>query len=232
MVSDTPIDERRFSDREIREILKKAVEKAPSRALVKSEGLSLAELQSIGQEVGIDPSRIEDAARAVALSGGKNANPLFGAPTVYHIERKVPGGVDPEDTPEILSLIRRVMGRQGEVDDIHGSLEWKAEGDSGGRYITLSEKDGLTTVTGAANLTNAAVLTFLPAGVVGALASFIGLVKFAQDGSQLGLIVFLTVFPIFYGILRQVFKVLSRSEAKKLEALVDELVAYTEGDGS
>lgn len=230
-MTDTPIEERKFTDREVREILKKAVEKAPSRALVKTEGLSLAELQSIGQEVGIDPARIEDAARSVVFSSGNTANPIFGAPTVYHFERKAPGELDTEDTPEILSVIRRVMGRQGEADDVHGSLEWKAEGDSGGRYVTISEKDGITTVTGAANLMNAAVLTYLPAGVVGALASFIGLVKFLQDGSQIGLIVFLAVFPIIYGILRRVFRGISRSEATKLQQVVDEVAALTAGEG-
>ncbi len=55
-MTDTPIDERRFTDREVHEILKKAVEKAPSRALATSEGMSLTELKAIGAEVGIDPS--------------------------------------------------------------------------------------------------------------------------------------------------------------------------------
>lgn len=230
-MTDTPIGERRFTDREVREILKQAVETAPSRALVRSEGLSLAELKSIGQEVGIDPARIDDAARSVALSGGKKVNPIVGAPTVYHFERKVPGELDTEDTPEVLSVIRRVMGRQGEADDVRGSLEWKAEGDSGGRYVTISERDGITSVTGSANLTNAAVLTFLPGGIVGALASFVGLVKFAQDASQMGLIVFLAVLPIVYGILRGVFRSISRSEARKLQQVVDEVAALTEGEG-
>lgn len=36
-MADTPMDERRFTDQEVHEILKRAVEKAPSRALVKSE---------------------------------------------------------------------------------------------------------------------------------------------------------------------------------------------------
>ena len=62
-MADTPIDERKFTDREVREILKKAVERGPSGALAKSEGLSLTELKSIGEEVGIEPARLEDAAR-------------------------------------------------------------------------------------------------------------------------------------------------------------------------
>ena len=45
---DTPIDERKFTDREVHEILKKAVARAPSQALVQREGLSLAELKAIG----------------------------------------------------------------------------------------------------------------------------------------------------------------------------------------
>ena len=228
-MADAPIDERKFTDQEVREILRKAVEKAPSRALARSEGLSLAELKSIGQEVGIDPARLEEAARAVALKGETRPSLLLGAPTVLNLERKVEGAFDPEDTPEILSLIRRTMGQQGEVDEIHGSLEWTAKGDSGERYVTLSPRDGTTTIRGSANLTNAAVLTFLPAGAVGLIASLVGLIKFVQAGSLVGLIVCLAVVPVLYAILRTIFGKISEAESARLQRVVEDLARLTEG---
>jgi hypothetical protein len=230
-MADVPIDDRKFTDEEVREILKKAVEKAPSRALVKSEGLSLAELKSIGGEVGIDPDRMEDAARAVALRKDNRPNRVLGAPTVLNFERKVQGEVDPEDTPEVLSLIRRTMGRQGEVDEIHGSLEWTANSDAGERYVTLTSREGTTTISGSANLSNTAVLTYLPAGMMGLIASFVGLIKFVQDGSQVGLFVCLAVLPILYPILRTIFSKVVGSESAKLEMVVNELARLTEGSG-
>ncbi len=223
-MADIPIEERRFTDEEIRAILKKAVEKSPSRALAKkSEGLSLAELKTIGEEVGIDPARLEDAARAVASGGANRSNALVGGPTVVNFERKVEAEFDPKQTPDILAVIRRTMGHQGEVDEIHGSLEWRAEGDIGARYVTLSPREESTTITSSANLTNAAVITYLPAGIVGGIASMIGLITFAKDGSLIGLILALTVLPVLYTVLRTIYGKISGTESAKLERVADEL---------
>lgn len=228
---DTPLDERRFTDQEVHEILKKAVEKAPSRALVKSEGLSLAELKAIGGEVGIDPARLEDAARSIALGGGNRPDRLLGGPTVLHFERKVEGELDPKDTTEILSRIRRTMGRQGEVNEIHGALEWSDKGESGERYVTLSSRDGTTTIRASANLTQAAVVTYLPGGILGFIATLAGFARFAKSGSEVALIIGLTALPILYPILRTIFKKISSSESAKLQRVVDDLARLTEGSG-
>jgi len=230
IMTDTPLHERRFTDQEVREILKKAVERTPSQGLVRREGMSLAELKAIGEEVGIDPIRLEEAARAVILRSGHTSNRVLGAPTVLTFEQKVPGEFDPADTPEILAVIRRAMGYQGDVNEIHGSLEWTAKGDSGERYVTLSTRDGTTTILGSANLSNAAVLTFLPAGILGFISSLVGLIKFVQDGSSVGLVVCLAVIPILYPILRTIFGRLAGAESAKLQQVVRDLAQLTQGE--
>jgi hypothetical protein len=231
-LAETPIDETRFTDEEVREILKKAVESASSGALAKGDGMSLAELKTIGGEVGIDPTRLEDAARAVILAGRNRPNRFLGAPTVLNFERKVQGEFDPDDTPEILSLIRRSMGQPGEVDEIRGSLEWTGKNsDVGERFVTLTPRDGTTTITGASNLTGAAVLTFVLPGFFGLMTSIIGLAKFVKDGSEIGLILCLTILPILYPILRAFFSKISRSEATKIQQVVDDLALLTESTG-
>jgi hypothetical protein len=220
----TPIDERRFTDREVREILKKAVEGSPSRALAREEGLSLAELKAIGAEVGIDPDRLEDAARAVSRTdGGGRPNALLGGALLLNHERKVEGELDSSDTPDVLALIRRIMGQQGEVDEIHGSLEWKYKGDSGERYVTVTPREGTTTLQASANLTNGAVVTYLPGGIVGFLASLVGFLSFARSGNEVGLIAGLLFLPILYAALRTIFGKLSKAESAKLQKVVDEL---------
>jgi hypothetical protein len=231
-MTDVPIDERRFTDEEVREILKKAVEKSSSRALTrKPEGLSLAELKVIGEEVGIDPSRLEDAARSVALGGANQTNALLGGPTVVNFERTVEVEFDPKQTPEILSVIRRTMGQQGEVDEIHGSIEWRTKGDLGERYITISPREGSTAITGSANLTIAAVVTYLPAGIVGATLSFAALIASVRSGSLPGLIFVLTMIPVFFGVLRTVYGRISEAQSGKLNRVVDELAGLiSKGD--
>jgi len=230
-MADTPLDERKFTDQEVRAILKKAVEKASSKTLVRSEGLSLAELKSIGAEVGIDPNRLEDAARSIASRGNDQPNRILGGPRVLHFERKVEGEFDPADTPETLSVIRRIMGQQGEADEIHGSLEWAGKGEVGERYVTLSTRDGTTTIRASANLTQSAVVTFLPGGIVGTIASLVTFMTAANSGSQVGLVIGLAILPTLYTLLRTVFKKVSNSESAKLQQVVDELARLTEGSG-
>lgn len=228
-MADTPIDGRKFTDREVREILKKAVEATPSRALQRSEGLSLAELKAIGEEVGIDPARLEEAARAVTLRGGNPPNRILGAPMVLNFERTVEGELDPEDTLDALTVIRRTMGRQGDVDEIHGSLEWTVNGELGERSVTLASRDGTTAIRSSANLGNAAVLTYVPAGVIGLLTAMVGLIKFFKDGSVAGLVVCLVVALVLYPILRTVFSRISDSESARLQQVVDELARLPKG---
>jgi hypothetical protein len=227
-MADTPIEERRFTDREVHEILKKAVERAPSQALVKSEGLSLAELKAIGEEVGIEPARLEDAARAVTQGGSSRTERILCGSMVLNFERKVDREFDPDDTHEILSLIRRTMGQQGEVSEVHGALEWSAKGELGERYVTLSPRDGTTAIHSSSNLSNAAILTYLPTGIIGFFVSVAGLARFAKSGSEIGLILFFAILPILYPILRTIFSKISHSESAKLQQVVDELARLTE----
>jgi hypothetical protein len=227
-VSDPPIHERRFTDREVRAILKKAADESPGRSLMRPDGLTLAELKSIGAEVGLDAARLEEAARAVVEGRTNRPNRLLGGPTLVHFERRAEGEISEEETPEVLSVIRRNVGRQGKMSDAHGLLEWSDRSDSGERYITLSSRDGVTTVTGSSNLTNMAVLTYLPVGVMGLFTSLIGLIKYVKDGSELGLVLFIVVLPVLYMILRTILGHLTRSESLKMERAVDELTRLVE----
>ena len=230
-MSNTPMDERKFTDREVREILKKAVERTPSRALTRSEGLSLAELKSIAQEVGIDPARLEEAARSVVLTGGNPPNRFVGSPTVLTFDRKVQGEIGPQHTPEILARIRRIMGQHGEVDEIHGSLEWSSKGESGERFVTISSRDGTTTIQSSANLHQAAVVTFLPAGILGTVATTVGFIVAADSGNPLGMLFGLSVLPALYPFLRSIFRKVTQKETAKLQQVVEELGRLTEGPG-
>jgi hypothetical protein len=228
-MADQPLDERRFSDEEVREILRRAVEQASSsNALTRRDGLTLAELKEVAAEVGIDPARLDQAARSLVLRDADEGGRLLGGPRVVHLERSVTAAFRPEETPEVLSVIRRTMGTQGEVDEIHGSLEWSARGDAAERYVTLSPRDGGTAIRGSVNLSNAAVLTYLPAGLLGAITSLAGLIKYVQDGSVVGGILFLAVLPILYPILRTVYGRIARSEAQRLERTVEALARLPE----
>ena len=224
-MTETPFDERKFTDREVHDILKRAVDHTPSStALPRTEGLSLSELQAIGAEVGIDPKILEEAARGLTLGTGSWINTIIGAETVLNYERTVEGEFSPDHTHEILSLIRRVMGRHGEVADVRGSLEWSVKGETGERHVTVSPKNGSTTIHSSANITSVAIGTFAPAVIMGLVASVVGVVSWGETGNPLGLVAAATVLPAFYTIVRTVLKRLSKTESAKQHKVVDELV--------
>ena len=216
-------DEKRFSEEEVREILKRAMSGRQSRALAKGDGVSLSEIKAAAAEVGIDPSRIEEAAGSLTRSGGNRPNRFLGGPLVLDFERRVEGEVDREDTHEVLSAIRRITGQQGKVSEIHGSLEWSSRRDTGERYVTLAPREGATTIRASTNLSNLAVLTYIPAGAMGVIASMAGLARYLKAGSEVGLVVFFVVIPVLYLILRTIFHTVSKAESERLQQVVDEL---------
>ncbi len=228
-MTDTPISERRFTDREVHDILKRAVEEASPRALSKGEGLSLAELKSIGQEVGIDPNRLELAARSVALDGGDRVGGILGGPLVLHAEQRVDGEYEKDDTSEILSRIRKIMGRQGGVDEVHGALEWSSTGEFGARHVSISTKDGVTTIRGSVNLSSLALAMYLPAGVIGTFLSGLGFFVAANNGNPIPMVLSLLLVPAMFAVMRTIFGKLSRSESAKIHRVVSELVPLIEG---
>jgi hypothetical protein len=127
---------RRYSDREVALILQRALE--PGEGGQDEHSLTLAQIQEIAAEVGIDPARVEVAA-ALLESPAAESNPYAGIPTTLQLHTTLPEVV-PSDIPrhDVLTLIRGTLGRQGIVGGDDETLEWKARDPGGGRYVTLT----------------------------------------------------------------------------------------------
>jgi hypothetical protein len=230
-VAQPPIHQRRFTDGEVREILKRAADDDSPGALPTSGGLSLVELKAIGKEVGIDPARLEDAARSVAQNQELGFSPIVGIPTILRYERVVDGELDLARTAPILSIIRRVMGHHGEVSEVSGSLEWRTKKGSVQRLVSVSSNAGRTTIEGSANLRQATVGTYVSGGGVAITIAFIG-VAASVGGSTLsvgGLVLSAGFLATAYVGLRAILKRLLRSESAKLERVVNEMAELTSG---
>ena len=74
--------ERRFNEAEVAAILEKAAEAqhTGARQLPSGEGMTLAELQAIGSEVGIDPQLVARAAYALDKGGRSTSRRFLGLP--------------------------------------------------------------------------------------------------------------------------------------------------------
>jgi hypothetical protein len=74
--------ERRYTEDEIAQIIQLAAEnqQSPKRQLPAAEGLTLAELQEIGREVGIAPELVRDAAKSLDAPAQRGSRRWFGLP--------------------------------------------------------------------------------------------------------------------------------------------------------
>jgi hypothetical protein len=74
--------DRRYNDKEIAAIFRGAAEgpHSPQREVPPEEGLTLAELQAIGREVGISPAAVAQAAQALEIRQGGASRTFLGLP--------------------------------------------------------------------------------------------------------------------------------------------------------
>lgn len=224
--------ERKYDDREVGEILRKAMHPEPTKALQRRDGLSLVELKSIAAEVGIDPERVEQAALTLVSARGSAVNPVLGGPTHIEFEARVPGEIRPSDTPEVLALVRRATGHQGEVNEVHGTLEWSANTDMGSRLVTVSPGDGHSTIRAMARLGQGAILAYLPSAIGSIITIIASLKTFFDSGNPLALILMPLIFAVLYIIPRALWSRAARKESENLQRVVEQIGRLAEPTGA
>jgi hypothetical protein len=229
-VDEPPFEERTFTDQEVREILRRAVENGPTQVSSRRRGFSLAELKSIGTEVGIDPTRLEDAARAVAQKNDPLSNPIAGVPTIVRYKQTVDGEFDVKRTAAVVSAIRRITGHHGEVSAVGGSLEWRTKGGPVDRLVSVSSQGRTTTIEASANLRQAVVGTFTSGGIVAAIIGLVGASASAEAG-PIALVVTSAFLATAYVGLRARVKKAFSSESARLQRVVEELARLTRTAG-
>jgi len=169
--------ERRFTDTEIAAILEQASNAdAPSRAGAESaDGLTLAQLEDIGREVGISPDAIRQAALVVDRGGLATARRLVGLPLgvgrVVYLERAL---TDDEWDRFVVDLretfaARGVVRRDGSLRQwTNGNLQVLLEPAAGGYRVRMK------TVRQQSRVLMRAGLGFLGAAAVTLAATAVG----------------------------------------------------------
>ncbi len=118
--------ERRFSDDEVTEVFRRAAEasQAAASALPSTEGLTLAQLQDIGKEVGLAPEVIADAARSIERREPRFQRTVLGLTIgvgrTVSLDRKVTD----EEWERLVVVLRETFDARGRFR-VDGSLrEW------------------------------------------------------------------------------------------------------------
>src|SRR5882762_4041410 len=119
--------ERRYNDKEIAAIFRAATEEGPQslpREVARDEGLTLAELQAIGGEVGIPSDAVAQAARAVDVRLGAASRTLFGLPIGVARTVNLNRRLTDEEWERLVVQLREVFNARGRTR-VDGSLrQW------------------------------------------------------------------------------------------------------------
>ncbi len=226
--------EPRFSEDEVRRILSRAA------ALQEAEGgpadsraMTLAEIEQVAAEAGIDRALVRRAATELPAARRTPApapHPLVGAPTRIVEEREVPGTVPQDVHDRILDRVQDVVGVPGQINSTPTLLTWSAQLPNVAQrsvMVKVSSRDGRTRVRVEENL------GMLVGGYFGGLLGGLG-------GGGLGVVlpaVILVKIPALvpvavgawllglYGLTRRLVARKVRTRGDELAALADEIAA-------
>ena len=146
---------RRYSDRDIAFILKRAVElDEEKRRIEPGHGVTLQDLREIAQEVGIDPGMVEQAATELDQERSRTARALAADTAVVREIRSVPRQLEDDELRELLWAIDRAIPEQGALTEALGELRWTASGYAGGMQVSVKRLDDETIITMEHSLAN------------------------------------------------------------------------------
>lgn len=146
--------ERRFDDREVGLIIHRAAELQQTEvARTDSAGMSLAELEQVAREAGLDPALVRRAAREIDEPPPPPAPRLTGAPMRIVLERSFDGELHDDFYEGLVAEIRRSLDDQGQVSVLGRTLNWNPSNVGVGRHarprhllVTVAVRGGQTTL--------------------------------------------------------------------------------------
>ncbi len=119
--------DRRYNDKEIAAIFRAAAEEgpqSPQREVARDEGLTLAELQAIGSEVGISSDAVAQAAHALDVRGGTGSRTFLGLPIgvsrTVHLNRRLSDA----EWERLVVQLREVFNARGTTRSDGSLRQW------------------------------------------------------------------------------------------------------------
>lgn len=229
---------RRYSDKEVSRLLRHATElqekdEAGGR-LVHEGGMTLATLQDVAAEAGIDPRYVQLAAARIDSpepTGLEHA--LAGTPLLVRAERVLPGELRQEDYEQIVTEIQMAADVQGDASMVGRTLTWRSvtsEHQLRAVQVTVASRNGETRIQAEERLHGYAGMLF--GGVVGGGGMGVGFgVGMGVGLGALGSGLFAALFPVtliggLYIAMRRVMKSTGRKRAAELEGLVERIAGY------
>ena len=160
--------ERRFSDAEVAQIFERATSGHALQATRAGEGMTLAELQSIGEEVGIPAEQIARAALSLSPSEAKPTQRFLGLTTGVGHTVPLARKLTDEEWERFIVAVRETFNARGTMSSQGSLKQWS----SGNLQVLLEPTDAghrvrFRTVKGDAPWTFGAGLLMTAASLIG-----------------------------------------------------------------
>ncbi len=219
----------RFSEEEVQQVLRRAAElqQRDSRIPTDVRALSLAELEQIAADSGIDVQKIHRAILELEGRRHRVGSVLLGAPAHLHLERVVDHESPSGAFEPLVSEINRALGTAGQVSALGGTLTWSAPGTSSGPVeIIISRVEGGTRIALDASFGGLLGATFggvgggLGVGLGGPLAAAIG--QLTQSWAAAAITISLAL-GLALLLARSLYATIVRRRISRLEQLIDQL---------
>lgn len=191
--------ERRFNQDEVAAIFEIAAESQHTNqpTLPTSEGLTLAQLQEIGREVGLSPGLIDNASRSLSLSTRPSEREFLTLPIGVALTMDLPRNLTDAEWERVVVDLRETFDARGRVSSEgeirqwrHGNLQAHLEPTPNGQRIRLRTYKGNAReliIGGLAMLGFAAVATITAAmrGPITDLGMLTGMFTLGAGGAAL-----------------------------------------------
>jgi hypothetical protein len=232
----TPPPGRRFNEKEVARIIKRASELQEEEAPAESSnGMSLAELEQVAREAGLDPALVRRAATDLDTRvSDQQPSRLVGAPTTLRLERTIDGELPPEEFESMVLQIQRAVGQVGTATTIGRTFQWTAYGVDRRRVstrtvqLTVTPRDGRTTIRIEEPLGQLAGGLFggVTAGLGGMLSSVAYGVGMTADSASLAVALIASALGGTFLLARTIFGRMVRGRGEELQTLMSRLVEH------
>jgi hypothetical protein len=235
-MADTGERDRKFNDEEVALIIKRAAELQQTEQAEAEPGnaMTLAEVEQIAQEAGIDPRLIRRAAQGLDRPIETNRpSPWVGAPTRLVFERVVDGEIPVDEFEPLVNEIRRTFGENGIPSVLGRTLAWSSTQSAGrrrgrGRQIDVSvtSRSGVTTIRVEEELRNTAGALFgglVGGGGGGTTGISLGIGMEVLHSAPLAGLLWVTIAAGFYTLARTIFGNIAEKREEELRGLAGRL---------
>lgn len=223
--------ERTYSEREVADLIGRAVERQQEAAAPHAEvGLTLAEVERVGRETGIDPTHLRAAAAEMDAAGRTLSRQAGHTPTHVTVERWVDALLMPEGWEDIVAHLEAEIGldtarASGSIQQVGSAYEWSHTSGLGVRTtVTASSRGGRTRLrlrqlVGSAGVRTEGIIYGLAIAV---LAAFIAT---AIASGPVGLATFVLVWAVAAPATMVLDRHWRETKLRGLDTLADDLSA-------